>query len=483
MARWDHHLGKNFIDGQYVDGGEGWIDVENPASGELIAQQALASAMDVDKAVAAARRLIDSRELIALRPVERGRMVRAMGQYLLDHCDSIAQLLSRESGKPYWEAQIEIEGSARYFEYYGNQAETMEGRSIPLGDAYVDFTEHEPMGISAQIIPWNYPVEMAARSIAPALATGNACIIKSPELDPLSSICFAAAAEHAGLPPAAVQILCGVGSTAGAALASHKDIDQIVFTGSVATGTAIATAAAQNLVPCVLELGGKSAAIVRADADLDNLVENVRWGIFFNSGQVCSAMSRVLVHRDIHSEFIRRVSELATALPVQPGENQTETGASMGAMVSVGQRDRALGLVKRASDEGAQLICGGDVPRSGAFLAPTVFDQVRVDSELFQTEVFGPVLAVTPFDTDEEALAMANATEFGLVAGVFTQDITAAMNLSKRLRAGQVFVNEWFAGGVETPFGGYGKSGYGREKGREALLNYVQTKNVAIRLI
>lgn len=481
-SRWDRYLGKNYIGGRYVDGGDGTIAVSDPATSEVIAQQALASKLDVDKAVQAARELIDSRALVSLRAVERGRMVQKMGQYLIEHCDSIAMMLARESGKPFWEAVIEVRGSARYFEYYGNQAETVEGRSIPLGDNYVDFTEYEPLGISAQIIPWNYPLEMAARSIAPALSTGNACIIKTPELDPLTSICFAAAAEYAGLPDGAINVLCGVGATAGAALASHPDINQIVFTGSVETGIRIATAAAQNIVPCVLELGGKSAAIVRSDADLNNLMSNVRWGIFFNAGQVCSAMSRVLVHQSIHQEFVDRAAALADSLSVDAGAGLSVEGESMGAMVSVTQRDRALGLVERAQHQGAQLIAGGDVPRDGAFLRPTVFDQVKPDNEIFQTEVFGPVLSVTPFSDDEQALAFANGTDYGLVAGVFTQDISAALGLSKRLRAGQVFVNEWFAGGVETPFGGYGKSGYGREKGREALLNYVHTKNVAIRL-
>lgn len=478
--RWDHHLGHNYIDGRFVKGGDGVIAVTDPASGERVADQALASALDVDKAVAAARRLVDSREWISLRPVERGRKVQQMGQFLLDNCDGIAALLSRESGKPLWEAVIEVQGSARYFEYYGNQAETVEGKSIPLGDGYIDFTEYEPLGISAQIIPWNYPLEMTARSLAPALATGNACIVKTPELDPLSSICFAAAAEHVGLPAGAVNILCGIGATAGAALAGHTDINQVVFTGSVETGATIAQAASKNIVPCVLELGGKSAAIVRHDADLDALMENVRWGIFFNSGQVCSAMSRVLVDERIHSAFVERAQSLAQSIQVAPGPGLREQGLNMGSMVSLAQRDRALGLVQRAQSGGARLVSGGVADEAGAFLAPTVFDGVSPDHEIFQTEVFGPVLSITPFADDDQALALANGTEYGLVAGLFTQDISAAMHLSKRLRAGQVFVNEWFAGGVETPFGGYGKSGYGREKGREALFNYVHTKNIAI---
>ena len=235
---------QNYIDGAFCDGGAGRLQVDNPGTGEALTHQAIADANDVDRAVLAAKRLHDSGVWSGLRPVERGRKVHAMGQYLLDHIDEIAPVLTLESGKPLWEARIEIEGAARYFEYYGNQAETIEGRSIPLGASYFDFTIHEPRGVSAQIIPWNYPMEMTARSLSAALATGNACVIKTPELDPLTNHYFALAAQHAGLPRGAINILCGHGHEAGGALASHPLVNQIVFTGSVPTGIAIATAAA-----------------------------------------------------------------------------------------------------------------------------------------------------------------------------------------------------------------------------------------------
>ncbi len=418
-----------------------------------------------------------------LRPVERGRMVQAMGRYLLNNIDDIARVLTLEQGKPLWEARIEIEGAARYFEYYGNQAETVEGRSIPLGSGYFDFTTMEPYGVSAQIIPWNYPLEMTARSLSAALATGNACVIKSPELTPLSISWIARAAEAAGLPNGAVNILCGYGHEAGAALSAHPGVNQIVFTGSVPTGIAIATAAARNVVPCVLELGGKSAAIVHDDADLDAFMSDVRWGIYFNAGQVCSAMSRVIASDRIHDELVERIRGLATSLKVGPGIEQTEFGPAMGAMVSVQQRDRALGMIEAAQAEGAVVAAGGrKMNRPGAFLEPTVLTGITADMTIAKSEVFGPVLSILKFRTDDEAVAIANSTEYGLVGGVFTRDLDRAMTAARRLRAGQVFVNEWYAGGVETPFGGFGKSGYGREKGREALWNYVQTKNVAIRL-
>jgi len=472
---------QNYINGRYTDGGAGRIDVTNPATGEVVGQHALADAADVDKAVAAARALHESGEFSRLRPVERGRMVQAIGQYLLAEKDELAALLTLEQGKPLWESHIEIEGAARYFEYYGNQAETVEGRSIPLGDGYLDFTVHEPYGVSAQIIPWNYPVEMTARSLSAALATGNAVVIKSPELTPLTHYIFARAAEAADLPDGAVNFLCGLGHEAGAALASHPGVNQIVFTGSVATGIAIATAAAQNVVPAVLELGGKSAAIVHEDADLDAFEHDLRWGIFFNAGQVCSAMSRVIVHSSRHEEMLERAAHVAASLKVDEGSNLPEFGANMGAMVSTAQRDRAEAMVAKAVTEGAKIITGGHrLNREGAFLEPTVL-ACEADTSIAREEVFGPVLSVISFDDDEDAIAKANSTEYGLVAGIFTRDLDRATAAASRLRAGQVFVNEWYAGGVETPFGGYGKSGYGREKGREALWNYVQTKNIAIR--
>ena len=472
---------QNYINGKFVAGGAGQIEVSNPANGQTVGEQALADAGDVDKAVAAAKALHVSGKFSALRPVERGRMVQKMGQYLLQHKDKLAELLSLEQGKPLWESNIEIEGAARYFEYYGNQAETVEGRSIPLGQGYFDFTIYEPFGVSAQIIPWNYPIEMTARSLSAALATGNACVIKSPELTPLTHYIFAEAAEAAGLPEGAVNILCGLGRDAGAALTAHRDVNQIVFTGSIATGIAIASSAAKNVVPCVLELGGKSAAIVHDDADLQAFESDLRWGIFFNAGQVCSAMSRVVVHSSRKAELLDRAAAVAQSLHLDEGVNLPEFGNNMGAMVSDAQRDRVETMVAVAVADGAELVCGGRRPnRQGAFLDPTVIS-CQPDNAIAQQEVFGPVLSVLSFENDDEAVAIANATDYGLVAGVFTQDLNRATKAAAELRAGQVFVNEWYAGGVETPFGGYGKSGYGREKGREALWNYVQTKNIAIK--
>ncbi|MCV0424650.1 MAG: aldehyde dehydrogenase family protein [Roseibium sp.] len=474
---------QNFIDGSFCDGGSGRLAVLDPATGEPFAEQALADAKDVDRAVAAAKALSDSGTWSGLRPVERGRIVRKMGDYILERIDEIAPILTREAGKPLWEARLEIEGAARYFEYYGNQAETVEGRSIPLGQSYFDFTTHEPFGVSAQIIPWNYPMEMTARSLSAALAVGCSVVVKTPELDPLTNRFFADAALACDLPKGALNLLCGLGKDAGAALAAHPDVNQIVFTGSVATGISIASAAARNVVPCILELGGKSAAIVHDDADLDAFLSDVRWGIYFNAGQVCSAMSRVIVQERVHDRLVDGIAAMAEGLEVGNGLSFPNFGPNMGAMISEDQCQRASAMITQAEREGARLATGGRrMNRPGYFLEPTVLAEVTPEMTIAQNEVFGPALSVLKFKDEDEAIRIANSTPYGLVAGVFTTDLDRAMHASKQLRAGQIFVNEWYAGGVETPFGGFGKSGYGREKGREALLNYVQTKNVAIKL-
>jgi aldehyde dehydrogenase (NAD+) len=474
---------QNYVNNKWIDGGSARLSVKNPATSEHLAWQAMASREDIAGAVEAAKACHDSGVLSAMRPVERGRLIRQMGEWLLDHADEIATTLCLEQGKPLWEAQREVANSARYFEYYGNQAETLEGKSIPLGQNYLDFTIYEPYGVSAQIIPWNFPLEISARSISAGIATANACVVKPPELAPFSSQYFARAGEAVGLPAGALNLVCGLGQEAGAAMSEHRNVRQIVFTGSVETGAKIAAAAAGNIVPCVLELGGKSAAIVCADADVDNFINSLRAGIFTNSGQVCSAMSRAIVHEDRHDEVVERAAVLANSISVGPGIERSQAGLNMGAMINEKQRDRAEGLCERAATDGARIVSGGRrLNRQGSFLQPTILDNVDPSSEMGQTEVFGPVISFMKYRDDQQAIEIANGTQYGLVGGVFTRDLDRAMHAARKIRAGQVFVNEWFAGGVETPFGGYGKSGYGREKGREALFNYVQTKNVAIRL-
>ncbi|MEH6446030.1 MAG: aldehyde dehydrogenase family protein [Oceanospirillaceae bacterium] len=473
----------NYIDGQWCEGSAGWLSVECPSDSSELAQMSLAGVDDVDRAVAAARRCHESAMLSQLRPIERGRIVRKMGDYLLQNSEEIALVLTLESGKPLSESRGEVQGAARYFEYYANQAETVDGRSIPLGVDYVDYTQYEPFGVTVHIVPWNFPLEMVARSVAPALVTGNTCVIKTPELTPLAATYIARAAEYAGLTEGAVNILCGYGNTAGAALSSHSDVDLIVFTGSVATGTAIAQAAATNLVPCVLELGGKSAAIIYADADLEAVVESVRWGIFFNAGQVCSALSRLIVHQDIEQQLLARLKTMAESLTIGAGMDDL----NMGSLVSATQQQRVSEYCDQAHVQGARLITGGKAlfledTTAGAFFQPTIFADVTSQMNIAQEEVFGPVITVQRFATDAQAIQIANSTEYSLAGGVFSNDLQRVMRVAQQLKAGQVYINEWYAGGVETPFGGTGKSGYGREKGREALMNYVHSKNIAIKL-
>lgn len=471
---------RNFIAGRWVDAADGRRrTLLDPATAGPLAEVALAGEQDVDAAVAAARACVASRALVSVRPAQRLRWVMGIGRELAARRDRAARLLSRDSGKSLSEAYTEIDGVIRFFEYYGALADKLEGTSIPLGDGYVDYTVPVPHGVSAHIIPWNYPAEMVGRGVAPALAAGNAVVIKAPELDPLACHVVVEAAEAAGLPPGAVNLVTGDGPVAGAALVRHPGVDQIVFTGSVETGRAILHAAADRIVPTVMELGGKSAAIVFDDADLDDLVASARWGIFANAGQVCSAMSRVIVTPDVHDEVVDRVASLGAGLRVGAGIDDAE----LTPVVSPHQLQRVTGFTDRALAGGAAAATGGTtLDRPGWFMAPTVLVDVDPHAEVAREEVFGPVLTVLRADSPQQAIDIANGTDYGLAAGVFTRDLDRALWTADRLAAGQVFVNEWYAGGIETPFGGIKRSGFGREKGQEALRNYVQTKNVGIRI-
>ncbi|MDG9853744.1 aldehyde dehydrogenase family protein [Pseudomonas nitroreducens] len=469
----------NFIDGQWCDS-EQRLVVNNPGTGEPVASIAQAGVADAQRALQSARRCVDSGELTRPRPAQRVAWLLAIAAQIRAVIDDGAWVLCQENGKALRDARDEFIEAARYFEYYAGMADKIEGTSIPLGNGYMDFTVYEPMGVSLQIVPWNFPVSICARSLAPALAAGNAVVIKSPELSPLGLCVLLQAIERAGLPRGAVNLLCGRGREIGAYLAGHRDVDQIVFTGSVPTGQSILRGAAERAIPSVMELGGKSAALVFADADRAQLLSSVRNGIFFNAGQVCSAMSRLLVQRSVYEEVIADVVAMAEGLSVGLGQDDPDHTP----VISASQLQGIQALCRRAQEQGAVVATGGEAisGRRGHYMAPTVLRDVRPEMEIAQTEVFGPVLAVMPFDTEEEAIAIANGTDFGLVAGVFTQDLNRALRCARRLRAGQVFVNEWYAGGIETPFGGVGLSGFGREKGQEALYSYVRTKNLAVRI-
>ena len=472
---------QNYIAGERIDGGDGGcIAVENPATLEPLAEIAEATETDIDAAVAAARGCVETRVLIDMKPAKRLQMMLRVAAEIRAVAEEMVTTLCLDSGKRIVDARGEVETAARYFEYYGGLADKIEGRSIPLGGGYVNYTLATPYGVSGQIVPWNFPLGIAARSLSVALATGNASVVKSPELAPLANCLLAEACERAGVPAGAANILCGYGTRAGAALAEHPDVNQLVFTGSIKTGQSIMLAAAERVVPTVMELGGKGAGVVYPDAVIERVIASARNGIFRHGGQVCSAMSRLLVHESRHDEIVNGIVEMAQKLPIGPGIDDSDITPLM----SANQLDRVENYCLGAVQQGAEAVIGGRRldDAVGHFMPPTIFTGIKPDMTIAQEEVFGPVLSVLRFREPEEAMSSANGTEYGLTAGVFTTDLDRALWSAERLHAGQIFINEWHAGGIETPFGGMKKSGFGREKGQEALLNYVQTKNVAIRI-
>jgi acyl-CoA reductase-like NAD-dependent aldehyde dehydrogenase len=474
-------LWKNFVAGRWVEGARGRrISLEDPATGAPLAEIARAEVEDVDRAVAAARMAFDAGALCARKPERHAALMFRIADELEALTDRIGVTECRDNGKRISDARAQAGESARYFRYYGGIADKLEGRTIPLGEAYLDYTLLEPYGVSAQIVPWNYPLQLAVRSVSCALAAGNAVVVKAPVLCPLSVCLLGEACQRAGLAEGAVNILCGPGGEVGKALVGHPGVDQVVFTGSVPTGRAILRQAAQRIIPSVMELGGKSAGVVYADADLDAVAEDVMTGAFSNAGQLCSILSRLIVQKSVYPDLLERIVRRTEALRVGPGIEDCHITP----LISAAQLAKVDGFCRRAEAAGAVRILGGrpvaDLP--GHFFPPTIYGEIRSDMEIAREEIFGPVLSLLRFQTPEEAVSLANGTDFGLVAGVYTQDLTLAHWTARKLVAGQVFVNEWFAGGVETPFGGTRQSGFGREKGQEALLNYVQTKNVAVRL-
>ncbi|RWQ12643.1 aldehyde dehydrogenase family protein [Mesorhizobium sp.] len=472
---------KNFIDGEWRDSVSGTrIEVDDPSNAETIAVVAEAGPEEVELAVAAAHRVFRERVLIDMHPYDRGRMLFRVADAIEARGDEIATINCIETGKTLNGAHDEVRTAIRYLRYYGGLADKLEGRSIPRGANLVDYTVRSPFGVSAQIVPWNNPLELTARSLACAIATGNSVVVKSPELAPLSGIEIARACESAGLPAGAVNVLTGYGQTTGQALIEHPDVRHIVFTGSVVTGRTVLKTASERIVPCIMELGGKSAAVVYSDANLDCVVEAVRIGTFFNAGQNCNGLTRLLVERSIADELVERVKVCVEGLSVGPGRENCDITP----LISQKQRQGVERACETALSQGARLVIGGTAlsERSGYFMAATVFADVARDSSLFHKETFGPVLAVTAFDNPKMAVELANGTDQGLAAGVFTRNLDRALWTADRLWAGQAYVNGWYVGGVETPFGGINQSGYGREKGQEALDGYVQTRNVGIQI-
>ncbi|QLG28878.1 aldehyde dehydrogenase family protein [Halorarum halophilum] len=449
----------------------------DPATKEPLAEVAAGKAPDVDRAVAAAREAFPGWR--DTPPDERGRIVHRIGQLVREYRDELAAVESVDQGKPRSQAESDIEGAARYFEYYAGAADKLEGTTVPVGPDQLDYTVREPYGVSAQITPWNFPANLFARGVAPALVAGNATVVKPAEQTPLSTLRLAELCAEAGVPDGVVNVVTGFGDEAGAALSSHPGVDTITFTGSVPTGQAIMKRAADNVVPVTLELGGKNPAVVFPDADLDAAANWIARAIFTNAGQVCSAADRVVVHEGVHDELVERLVDRAERYDL--GQGTDDPG--MGPLASADQLERVTRYIDLGREEGATLATGGRaLDREGYFVEPTVFTGVDTDMRIAQEEIFGPVLAVIPVADEAEALAVANDVEYGLVGGVFTADVTRAHRFARRLEAGNVYVNKWFGDTNQTPFGGYKRSGIGREKGLEALDSYLQTKNVAVNL-
>lgn len=470
-----HYL--NYVDGQWRDSSR-HLTIMNPSTDEPYATIALADLQDADDAMVAARKCVQSGALSNIKPAERTTWLLKIADAIRDITDEALMVLCLENGKNIQTSREEFDEAARYFEYYAGMADKIEGKSIPLGHNYVDFTQYIPMGISVQIVPWNFPVSICARSLAPALAAGNAVVVKSPEISPLAMTLLFKAIEKVGLPNGAVNLLCGKGSEVGSYLVKHRETNQIVFTGSVPTGQSILRDAAARAVPSVMELGGKSAAIALSDVNLENLLKSVKVGIFYNAGQVCSAMSRLLIHRSRYEEVKNAVVTLAEGLSIGNGGTEAE----LTPLVSKDQQQQVLKVIQEAKEEGANVLTGGKSPNlPGYFVQPTIIE-AKPNMKIAQQEVFGPVLVLMSFDDEKEAIEIANGTEFGLVSGVFGENINQTLRVANQMISGQVFINEWFAGGIETPFGGIGLSGFGREKGQEAIYSYVQTRNIGIRL-
>jgi acyl-CoA reductase-like NAD-dependent aldehyde dehydrogenase len=452
----------------------------DPASGEAFTSVASADAADVADAVDAAKAASEG-DWPGLAPVRRVRMLNRLAALLREHAAELAELESLDVGKPLRQAQDDVAAAAGYFEFFAGVADKVFGSSIPLGKGFVDFTMREPLGVSAQIVPWNYPLRLASRGIAPALACGNTVVAKPAAEAGLSIVRLAELALEAGVPPAVFNVVTG-GRETGAALAAHPDIGHITFTGSVPTGIAIMKAAAEHVVPVTLELGGKSPNVIFADADLERAAASSATTLMQNAAQTCTAPTRLLLEEGAHDRFVELLADRIRGIKLGRGLDNPD----MGPVVSERQMERVLGYLGTASKDGATAVTGGGRSSrkelaAGYFIEPTLLDGVQRGSVVEQEEIFGPVLTVTTFTSVDEAIAIANGTPYGLVTGIWTRDLSKALLAATAIKSGQVRVNAYSVeGSIGLPFGGYKRSGFGREQGVEALLNYTQLKNVMI---
>lgn len=467
-----------FIDGtERTASDDQTLEIIDPATDEPITSVPAATSDDVVTAVETAQRASD--EWQQRPPKERSRPLCRLAEAIREDEERLARIETLENGKPLSAARTQVQRAARHFEYYGGLADKIQGESIPLDSDHVDYTIREPLGVSAHIVPWNVPIYLFARSVAPALAGGNTAVVKPAEETPLGALEIARLADSVGLPEGVLNVVPGDGLEAGDTLVGSPEVDVVTFTGSETTGVEVAKRTVEHVADVHLELGGKSPNVVFPDADIDHAVDETITGIFSNAGQVCSAGSRLLVHETIHDEFVDELARRTEALTIGPGVDDPDVGP----LVSEQQLQTVTEYLEVGRSEVGEPIVGGKaLDEPGYFVEPTVFDGVENDMRIAREEIFGPVLTIIEFADEREAIELANESPYGLVAGVFTTDVGRAHRFARDIDAGQIYVNEWFAGGNETPFGGFKRSGIGRENGVQAIDNYTQLKNVCLNI-
>ncbi len=458
--------------------------VHDPATSEVLAHVPRGTRDDVDRAVESSRAAFESKEWKGMDPAQRGRILQKLAALTNQHAQELALIESRNNGKTLKEAAGDVRFAAWTLEYFSGWADKVEGSTIPVPGDRLAYTLRQPLGVTAHIVPWNFPLQLAVRSIAPALAAGCTVIAKPASLTPLSLLRWTRLAEEAGLPKGVLQVLTGPGGEVGGRLAAHPGVDGIALTGSVPTGIEVMKAAAEHVAPVTLELGGKGANVVMPDAELKRAAKGICFGIFMNAGQMCWAGSRLLVHESVHDKLVEAVKAEAATWKVGPG---TEEGVRVGSMVSQGQQKSVLGFVEKGTDQGATVVLGGKAPgdarlAKGAFVEPTILTGVEPGNVCWKEEIFGPVLSVMPFSTPDEALKLANGTEFGLLNGVWTKDLATAHRFARDLESGMVSVNEFPVTFPQTPFTGWKHSGIGAEQGGAAMGFYTRLKNVNVNL-